>query len=406
MELIVFIKILADMSLYFAFASFFGSLFGLKTIMLIPALILTVSAFLCWLLRNEKTCIRLLPLALIALCLFFASNLVQYAVLFIGAAYTIYISVKQLFACQKGEAIGLLRFGLLLGVILVIIAAAFIKTNAAVNGTLIFLLIFTIASILQIRMLRFEIFVLSSKRLKFLNIALIAIICLLCVIFSSSFFIDSIVAAFQVLAKYVISPFFVKLAELLGLLVRAIASLMSGIDVKENSMDNFGKDLSAEDLDLTATNNEQWGSAKYIVIAITVFIIAIIVLAAVLIFRKMILGRYKDIEEKNVNSTRFETKRVHKHRGNVSGERLQIRDTYRRFLLLCRKHNIEFEPSHTSLDIAKASSQDFGAQSHELRKLYINARYNEQGAIDSAQVKHAKTLYNEMKSGKTNRNSN
>ena len=400
MEIVILAKQLSDYSLYFMFASFFGSWFSLDRVMLLPAFVFAASGLLCWVLRKKSLPLRLAPLLLMAVCFIYAKRTVEYAVLLPPAVYNVAVAVKKLYAVERGDAVSVLRFGLILGAILSVIAAAFIKLDEPVRGTMLFLFIFALSTVMLIRLLRFDPAALSSHKLKLINLITFVVVCAIALLLSSKLVLSGISSFFGLVFKYVISPVFVWIVHGLGFIVKGIGSLLSRVELRKQSLDRFGKDVSAESLNLVNEGDEQWGGAKYIVWALTALLIIIIVGAAVLIFRKLIAGKYK--ESRSSGGELSENSGRSRIRGKTArGAREQVREYYRRFLVLCSKRGIKIKRSDTSLDIENAASGTFDdKRSAEMRDIYLRARYDDKAEIKHTDVKAMKELYGAVKSEK------
>ncbi len=399
MELLVLLKLVSELSFYLMFSTFFGALFGLETTLLIPMVILALSGFFCWILRNKRLPIRLLPLLAILPCCFFTKTIAGYIVLLPPAVYISFISVKKYFACERGMFLGILRRGTLLGCILCIVSLFLPVPEISASGVLTYLLIFILTGILLSRMLRHDEASLSSKKLKLINLVSLISICLIGWFFSTSVFLGAAGAFASIIYRYLISPILLGVIKLISYPVSGIGSLLDNIDLKDNALDSFGKKLDAESIGLEGS---EAGSVagQYILYILLALVILGFLIVAFFVFRKLIAGRFKeDTGEKPYFEDILNTKKGRKT-PKLSGNRSKIREYYRRFLLMCRKRGIEILPGHSSKDIASMARPSFGETPGELRDVYIRARYDDRSEIGHSEVQMARDLYGKMKEKK------
>ena len=122
-------------------------------------------------------------------------------------------------------------------------------------------------------------------------------------------------------------------------------------------------------------------------------IVLAVVIAAVVIWRMLrTTKKHKTIAQRLSSSERIDVPRE-TGSGIFASNREKVRRSYRKFMQLLRDRGAILKPSDTTLEIQSSAHflQDT-TPAHQLRQLYLAARYDEETDVSSQQVRDAKEL--------------
>ncbi|MDR0838538.1 MAG: DUF4129 domain-containing protein [Oscillospiraceae bacterium] len=389
MSAVIALKLICDMCFYLTFAGFIGGLAG--GVGVLPAFpFLAAATYLCCVLRNKKL-LRFPPLLLLAaIPLFLNVNLAGYIVLAPPAVYLI-VNV----ACFPPDTSDLSYggvFSLFLKLLIPFsVVVVFIARWALESSSLPYALIFLAGAIILMRMLRHEPEILEQLRFKLMNSISVFAVIIAGALFSSQAFLTVVKTLLGGLYVHVIMPVLMAITRVLLF----ILSPLSLFELKPPENDLSG------DMEIGVPDDMDWGEIKEAGIGPTIIryvVYAIIAAIAVFLIVKLVKKLRGSGRTRRVASGVAEL-RVAVDGNQKRGDRRArmanpIRETYRKFMLLCEKEGIEILPASTTRDISDAYGNIFGEldSSQRLRDIYIESRYGEKAA-DKAEVKECKDIY-------------
>ncbi len=401
MPLAAALKTLSEISLYFTAAGFVLGYFGLSSVMLPVPFILALAVGAYCLLQRRFKLLRFLPLLLIPACFFFAKNLTDAVCLIPPCAYALIVSLLGRFKFDRWQAVSLLKKGLVASIAIIIISIVFadsFQTRLAVTWTCVF----CIASALLCRMLRLDENVWDSPRFILSNLIPVAGAGALAALLSSDLILGSVGSAGSAFYRKLILPVITWIMHLLSYAVKGAGSLLGEIELNEPELDEFGKNMSARDLDLEIEGELGRGSDILFKI-LAVIGILLFLFIAFLVFYHFLRDNSRAAEKKDAPAWEKASGgegKAKRHIFQPHDERWHVRETYRKFLALCRKRGMEITQQQTSGDISREAEKFFDpADLEELRSVYAPARYSPE-PVKKDSSKRAKDAYSRMKSTK------
>lgn len=392
------LRALAELSFYYAFASFVavwgGSRYALAGLML-----QTVCYVLSAMLEKKKV---LRMAALLPMMLFWLLPDVPLAdtLLFLPAAlYLIRLAYSGKYVLEWGRHVELFsvfwKAYFLFAFLLLLVGTLRQLSQASLPIGLIML----VSSVLLMRSLRHEPETYCQKWYQIFNAAAVAAVIVVAALMSTDAFLMACVSAAGAVYKNVVAPLLLAAVMVLLLVLQAAAWLMSLLNIRlpenQNKVPELQLDSLVKDLGLAEPAGEPVGE-KYLIL------LCVLAAAALLyiFFRWMMRLGWGEKRPPEVLEERFETAGdvAVKERKMGPGSAVQrVRAQYRKFLKLYISAGGELEDSHTSLDVERGAKRHrFAAGDvEELRSIYIRARYAEHAEAKDAS--RAKELCTAMK---------
>lgn len=398
---LVFMKIAADLALYYTFAGFFAALFGASSgvmllILAAQAVIFTLSYAARGVGRR-----RFLPLLLLALCwLVPGAGLADRIVIAPPALYTVYLAAKNIYEPDRFQQADIFSVFWKVMAGFSVFCALFGKTELVKSMVLPAGLIVLVCSVLLMRSLRHEPQVYCQVRYQAMNVLLICAACVCTLILSSDAFLGTCLMILRTVYNWVISPVLMLVIYLIILIVQVFIWLFSFFEFGElvspdregaMEMPDFQELLGLEQSGQSAAG--QWLDRIAAAIVILAAAAVVILVFRALSKRKIARQSARAAREVRTGLTQRKERPDDIPAGSPAG---RVRAQYRKFLKLFSAQALEREKSDTSLDISRRCRGTFDDQSvGELRSLYIEARYG--GRATREDVQRAKKLYTEIK---------
>lgn len=392
------LRILTDLSFYYAFAAFVSVCYGGRYALI--GLLLQTACFTLSAMLRKKKWLRLAALLPMVLLWLLPDVGLADRVLFLPpAAYLLWQAYTDTYPLVWSRHVELFSvfwkcyvcfaFFMLLTGMLPRMSAASIPIA----------LIMLVGSVLLMRTLRHEPETYCQRRYQVMNLTSVAAVAAVAAVMSTETFLQICSAAFHAVYNSVVVP--VLLVALVGVVyvLRAAAWLVSLLNIElpqsgenvELQLDGIAKDLGLDEM----TTSEPVGRELLILLGI--------VIAGVLLylfFRWMVrlgwLGKPPaDTREERREAERQAVKAEKRPRPGSAVQR--VRAQYRKFLKLYVSAGGELNAADTSLDVDKGARRCYfdPKASAELREIYIRARYAEQA--DGQDAVRAKELCAGMK---------
>jgi len=397
MILAIGLKRINDICFYLTFASIFVSwMGGANLIKTLPVFVLAtfLSAFL-----NSQGKIKYITLLVILISFvmvpFKLINIVALIPIMIYMFYELKNTYKSDSQINYNEIFKLFVKVFFITISFMIIWSTFQSDlMPLIQNSLSFGIFFLVGSITLMRMLRHDETVLNQPEFQLFNALPLLGLILISLLTSSSFFLNLIGKMVNFLFFRIISPilstiFLYIIFPFLNFIFSFLGSPIDSNEMSLNSINNvieFGAltDMEVEGLDI------------FNLLLMVIFAV-LIIFVIIKLFQKLLLNsepynKAQGIQEiRKSLSDEKKSPSKSKHRRNN-----QIRDIYRKYLLLCQDNGIQIEPFMTSLDVEQQASKYFqNSESKELREMYIKVRYNH-CEYSKAEVKQARTLYKKI----------
>lgn len=403
MLIMYMLRMLADLSFYYAFAGVISNACN-GNMPLVGAAILVIAFGICAV-NGQKGLVRFAGL-LVSLVFFLLPGLALADVLcYLPAlAYVIYTVVKQDFTLSWYRAKDL--FSLFWKLYIVFFAALLIYGRQwIVSGdSLPAACLMVFSSVLFMRALRHEEEIYLQKNYQIRSFLSVGILWLAAWLLSRRFVLrllgTGLRSVYEIIFLPVLQAVMTAFVQVCYWIFSAIVMLLPDQGtISDTARKILGEmaqgDSFAETEQMAYTSNHMW-SAIF-------FLVAILAIAgcAVLFFRWISSGRW---QENDVSDGREQTiipldtpKSANTRRTISSHHVQQVRELYKRYLKLYMKLAGEIHPYETSYDIARKSEQIM--KEHEeifqIREIYLDARYN--GHAEKKNLRTLKNLYQRLK---------
>ena len=400
MSSIYSLKLICDLSFYLSFAGLICSAAtGNGLLITLPYL------FSCALLGgilSKKGNLRLAPLVLLLPALFSVrENIFNYMFFVPACAYTVYYVYSLPYDINKMEYSPVFKLYYTIAAPVSIIMFIAIRSNLETVG-MPYGLMFTLCSIVLMRMLRHDKDILNQTKFKLMNALSVLGVMILGALAGSQQFLNLVFGSIKGLYLNLIAPLITMLIMALLYLLTPVVTLLNldDVDIRFYSeIDDIilgsGYDLFTEDE--IATPGIGLQIFKLICFA------ALLGLAIYLGYK--IFKYFTRQYESKPSSAREE--RIFLDQGHTKKKEPrinhQIRLVYRKFLKLCTDNGIPIHPYSTTEDIARQAGNILGEKdaSLQLRNIYIESRYGEIAPTKES-IKQSKDIYNRFKqAGKT-----
>lgn len=404
MLMLVFLKITADLALYFTFAGFLAVVYGAWSGFVFGSVLLGAAVFTVSYALKDKGWARFVPLVFgIIGGLAGASSIAECVVVIPAAVYIWYLAGKEVYEPDRYSQMGIfsvfwkvfLAFGLLMTV------AGKAEEITAVSVPMGVLTM--AASVLILRSLRHEPEVYLQRNYQMTNLLLVVCVVGLVLFLSSQMMVTLVVMTVKTLYQWVVLPVIMLVVYIFAVIVWLISKLFAFVKIKKLETDQQPQ-MQIMDVNqifegmVPGANHEE----LFAKILMGIGIVAAVIIC-ILVFR-MLANR--DREVRKVSGVRDErTKTVikrekTKHRSENTHVEI-VREQYKRFLRMLAQQGVVTEKAHTSLDVQKQyrrverSEEIDGKLADELRQIYIAARYGQDAGAQEAQ--RAKEICSEIK---------
>lgn len=405
MNLLFFLKTLAEFAFYFAFGNYFAVTGGGSPIPFYVAFLPIISLFLCYLWREKPQKMRILPLFLMLFGILFLRDASSVLVFAVSAVYCSTLVVRRNFYQSYESAVVNFKrctvFLLILPVLTMVVGGLSVLGDNCAPYVLVFLC----ASILQTRMLRHDARTLESRGFQIQNLIAVALVLLLGLLSTTPVVMAAISAALKFVYFNAIIPMIRLLMYGVMGIIWVIVKVLSFIFPKFKAIFPPGEDFDiiiglGEDLEYA----EATGTPEFVQWIFAAIGIALLIWAAVYILKKLTERRNQNNEKAEFYDKREQLERrepPHKREFFAPRDpRAAVRHYYAKYLGECRKIGVPVRGAKTATDIAEAASDSFDKKAvGDLTQLYIIARYSSRN-IEKSDAKSAKIAYNIIKSAK------
>lgn len=370
------LRMMADLSFYYAFAGFIAVLFGGTGAML--ALMVQCVCFGLSYLGRKRRGLRLALLLPIALCWLLHPSSPDRLVMIPAALYLIVQVFRGEYELSWDRQVSLfLAFWKLL--ILVVVVSCIMGHIAEVTAVMLpFGMIMLISSVVLMRSLRHDAQVYCQGRYQVLNLLTVAATAAMAFLMSTEVFLHACVMALKTIYTYTILPIFMLLLEGMMGLSQALSWLaqlfgFEGWQAREQQGEEGAMGAQEMDLGYVETTDNPW--IKWTIIAVlTVATIAVLIAFFRWLSRR---GRNRTFElSAEVQREEFTPQRKTAAPRDASPVR-GVRAQYKRFLKLCTNLGVHLTPGMTSRDIDYQARRLPGMDdtSGKIREIYVRARY-------------------------------
>lgn len=401
MTIVFAAKILCDLCYYFYYAGFVATFFGFSRSLLPAALLLTAAVTGSWLLR-EKGALRFAPMALLLGCLPLIHAAVDAVVLAPAVIYGV-LTVKSLLLPPNRETV-LDTFTLLVKFTPIPLFFAILlgKMTAYSAISLPCLLPYLVFSIFILRLLRHEEEILSRPRFQMMNAGILLLVCLACLVLGSPAFLGLLKRLGSWFYRWLIAP----VMNLLALVATGFGwifyLLMKNLKPGKHEVEMGTGESILEQMEQQLEATGGAGNGAWLNTIAAGVVIVLCAVAAVIMFKKLMERRQRS-QLALTGAHRTDLRQVEsrtRRRSILPGSpRQQVRDIYRRFLVLCMQHGMQVSLSDTSDDMLVAVRQQFWCDAdaaETMRGIYIRARYSEQ-EITLQDARIMKQAFSKMK---------
>lgn len=397
---LVFMKIAADLAVYYTFAGFFAVLAGasggrLLLALAMQAVILTLSYPL-----RRFGLRRAAPLALLALCWFMpGAGPAEYVAILPPALYVAYLAFRGLYEPGWAEQTQIFSVYWKVMLVFAMFGVLFGAAEAVRSAVLPFAVVGLMCCVLLMRSLRHDPEVYCQAKYQAVNVLLLCAVGFGVLFLSSDLFLGACLGAVQMVYRWVITPVLMAFLYLLMAVIRVIVWLVSLLPF-QFSLDGM------EQMDMGSISSQEMlqmeeggtPSARWLLYAAAAIGIVIAGLLLFFLFRALARrGSALRAERKPGESRTSLAQRSARGEGAPSGApAAQVRAQYRKFLKLAASRSLGPEKSDTSLDVHEKCRETFDARAAgALRELYLCARYD--GRADRQDARRAKELYVQIK---------
>ena len=402
MIVLQFLRMLGDLSFYYAYAGFIvactGSAFNLPGL-LIPSVCYALSA------KLQKNRNRRLAVLLPELICFFLPGMTwpDRIALIPAVLYTVYLAwignydltsyrQKDVFTMFWKIYPFFFLFCWLLG-----------GLDNLVSDSLPFVVVLAVVSIFLLRVLRHEPDVYNQPQFLLRNLLPLVIILIAAWILQIPAVFNALVSAVKALYSVTLLPILLGISAAAGyLFMRLLSPIFNTLQSEEESDVEISTSSDLSDLEMGSTSE---GFQLFLQVLKAVFIIAVIVavvIVLILLFKRMAgkkEGQYSGLQGEERRSTDYSSQSTGGQSQPLSPRDPvnQVRRQYRKYLRICISRGFSPHTSFTSRDVVSRTEKIFPdpAPVEELRGLYIEARYH--GSATKEDAARARELVSQLK---------
>ncbi len=410
MMILNLLKMMADLSFYYTFASVIAIYLNKESgdfifiRMFLLCLCFGISADM-WKHKTQKIFQLAMILPAILSFLVLKSECIDFIVFVPAVVYVLYLIWAEKYGLSRYRQMEL--FSVFIKVFLVFIIVLFIigGIHTVYPVSLWMAVIMLVSSVTLMRILRLEPGLYMEKNYQLRNLFSVAGVVFAAGLFSTKAVRKSVFFIMSFAYERILAPILMAISMVIGFIMMGFWQVIRWILIKLGMnesvfvevLGNMGSDEKINRIQANGQIGKEW----FVQLLAAVGIIAVVI-AAFLFFRWI----SRTTQEKPQN-TGLEEMRIDHHFDNnkltliTPGSAVdRVRKQYRNFLKLSIKKGISLHPSNTSLDIEKRTAPIFKNQNliKELRLIYIDARYNNKA--DRKAVNRAKKIYNLIKKEK------
>ena len=399
MSLIFTLKIISDLCFYFAFANFFA-IFGGGQPVIQTLPVLAACVFISAALARKKY-LRLLPLAILPACFFIVpfglANFLLFLPAFVFIAVSIY-NINKMPPSFGYSGVFFLFLKIYFPFFLLVIALQ--MRHQLEVSSLPFAIVFLASSVILMRILRLGPEISSRpgfRTMNFLNVFAVLLLGLFLGSRAFTNFIGFLIGTFyfNIFAPILIilvTGFIYILWPLLALFRRLFGRRIN-VD-NETYADEFAFAPQEELFFQEASGNFE--ALKFILSLVFFILLAYLIFR---LFRRLLSYSVKTQGQTVTPGQRFFLSGDKKISSRWFYPENPIRETYRKFLGLCRKAGIERQAHFTSADYETRTREIIASpyEAAQFRSMYINARYGEK-SVSSGDKRKMRELFTVIKS--------
>lgn len=369
----------SELCLYMASAGYLVSLFGETLPPLWYFGVFFVSGLLCALLRNKKGFLRFLPLALLVLA-FLGADSVAAVILPIPSVFMLALKAKErVWLADYDRTKSVFSFGfavLPVDVFVAFISSGFEKMTAR---ALPFFIVWMLLSILNLRLLRNP--SVMSVKMRVMNALLVLLIALIGFGLSSDACVSAVLAAASVVYTYVVMPLIfavIAIAAVIPVLFAWLVSLLSRLFGDGSAVGEAGR--LEENMEVIYDTIEGAKTPEWLIWLAVALVAAAFVFAVCVVIRRLIgkAGPARRVSEQPRYAAASVESVPHRRRNFGKTPSDVVRNSYRKYLVICGKRGIPVDGSAASDEICRMSeSLHSGSGAEELRALWLPARFSE-----------------------------
>jgi hypothetical protein len=396
---LVFVKIAADLSLYYTFAGFIAAMLGAEPAMLVVAMLLQSVCFAISYLLRRHGALRLAPVAIAGLPALLPGLGIAGAVVCVPAwAYAIFLAGKRIYEPDWSQQTTIFSVFWKVLVALCALAMIFGQSAAVRSAVLPFGFITLVGSVLLMRSLRHDAAVYCSAKYQVMNLVIIAALVAFSFFLSSDLFLSFCGSILKTVYNGVFGPILTAIVYLFTYIARLLAYIFSAIRFREKITLSEALDMQLDTTEDSIVGSET-SSLTRIIAAVIAGVVALVVIF--IVFRAL-ARRLKPSQSGSASADSRENVSPIRQRSfapAAGSPEAKVRAPYKKFLRLFSQRVSAPEASDTSMDIDRKGAPYFDKDaSRELRRVYISARYGETATAQDA--KYAKELYTALKKEK------
>ncbi len=399
MVMLVLLKIVTDLSLYYAFFGTIAACFGADGGKMLTSLVLSAAVFCLSYLGRKSAPVRFCPLVLLALCFLWPEATLADRLLSLPpAAYVTFLVWQKRYEpdwSQQAE-----QFPIIWKVFLVFTLLVFLVGKGAAMAQVGFPFGITmlLCSVFLLRALRHDLTVACRPSYQIVNFLLLLVVGLCAFGLSSPQFLGACRDILGFFYRQVIAPVLIAFSYLFMGLMQLLIWLFSQLGLHRQEAQEESQVIGDGGLDPLLTLRQtaslpQW--LTYLAIALGTLVTIWVLFR---IFRALAArgsGR-ADRAQPTHSRQSLSPRASDTEKMPLNSPVAHVRAQYRKFLKLARNYSLGPEPGETSLDVEKKCRGAFDRTAlSQLRQLYLLARYR--NTADRQQVQAAKKLYAKLK---------
>lgn len=385
MILFFFLRIVGDLSLFYAVANAFLCMTSCD-VTFIPLIVLSLCGALSYFLVQKKEALRFLPILLMPLALIGVEDKVTALIVLISAIYVVMLIVRKIYVIDYDDRLSFLSLAVKALIASIFPMLLFIWDLDLLPRFVPFVLTLAISTLLLTQALRHDPKVFSQRRFRTASFLVAAGLLLIILIISSPEFLRLVAMVPGLIYEWIIAPIILICSYVIGGIVYLISLPLGNLFTSrpDTKLKTFEFHDGFMELIFKFVNTPTTSILDVIGPIVT---IAIVVGVLVLLSRLLKKGyhrfRYNSIKETRTTITE---KRHFEEDAPLdlfppSDPRKAVRYYYRKFLKVCRHCGYVLEKSDNSATVERGAKYIFRPEkffilSH-LRQIYIKARYSE-----------------------------
>lgn len=380
-----FLRALADLGFYYAFAgsvaAVFGGSYALAGLVL-QGLCFAVSSAL-----GKKRFLALLPMLLFFLLP--ELSLADIIMYIFPLAYTAYITISKDYSLRWDRQADVFSVFWKAYVIFCLFAAGIGHWDAVRSGGLSSGFIGAVSSILLMRSLRHDPEVYLERSFQMINAVSVAALLVVTLAASSQWFLESVMFITRLLFKYVAAPIIWCVLMAIGWVCTLIMPDSVRVTTAWDEVSELLAGMSGEEAELE-TADKAAASSGIVIKFLTALAVIGALLALYVFFRWLIKKRDTSDSAYTDEEIRIDYAPAENTKRRGSGSVRRIRNEYRSFLKYCEKQGIPLRSADTSTEISSRAADHVPNPDAmaELQVIYQKARYhNEATPEDAAKAK-------------------